>query len=186
MAGTNQVISYSIPGDLHLFAQLQLKQASDFRAYFDEAETSAKNYLSADVLYIRDALRPVRQEALDRMKRISSMILVACETGRKALKKRNKAEALLHANKIFHLSAERRAEPDRERGEYELQSATEGGETRARAFKVKRTNWQSRAEEIWRERPDFNVSETARKIARETGDKWETIRKAIKRKGVGK
>lgn len=174
-------LTYEIPLDLHLVGRLRLNRASDFRAYFDEAESLAKNILSVDKFHMQPSRERLRPLQLDRMKRIVRVILGACEAGRSALKQRKKNEALTHAYRILDFRAELSSEPDRYKGENIGKHHSEAMKAKTRATRDKYISWQQQAEEIWREQPDLKVRETAGKIARETGNKWETIRKVIKK-----
>ena len=181
MSGLTKNFIFSIPGDLHLISQLRLNRAAEFRAYFDEAERLAKDILSCDKFFMQHGKKPVRSNALNRMKRIAFVIRGVCEAGRRALKQRKKNEALTHAYRIFDFRAEIFSEPDREHGELQAKNLSEAGKENARAFRDKHIIWQHQAEEIWQEWPNYGISRVARKIARETGNKWETIRKVIKK-----
>jgi len=59
---------------------------------------------------------------------------------------------------------------------------SEAMKAKTRATRDKYISCQQQAEEIWREQPDLSGRETARKLAKEPGDTWETIRKKISKK----
>ncbi len=175
-------LTYEIPLDLHLVGRLRLNRASDFRAYFDEAESLAKNILSVDKFHMQPSRERLRPLQLDRMKRIARVILGACKHGRGASKKKNRTEALACAYQILHLSAELSSEPDRYKGKNIGKHHSEAMKAKTRATRDTYISLQQQAEEIWREQPDLSVRETARKLAKEPGDTWETIRKKISKK----
>lgn len=185
LSGSPRIFIFAIPGDIHLIGKLRLIHADDFKAYFNEAESLAKKILKADEFYMQRGRRPVRPEALDRMKRIAYVIRGACKAGRKALKKKNETDAQVCADRILHLRAEIFSEPDRSRGELQIKNLSKGGKAKAYTYEKKHATWQSRADEIWRERPNATISVVARRIKKETGDKFETIRRVIRKSPKG-
>ncbi len=172
---------FNIPGDLHLIGKLRLTRANDFKAYFNEAESLSKSILESDTLNMQRNRQPISPEALERMKRIAYVIQGICNMGRKALNKKDKTEREAYAYKILHLKAEIFAEPDRYRGENLARNQSKGGKAKTALSKGKHATWQHRADEIWRKRPDVKIHDAARSIARQTGDKSDTIRKVIKK-----
>jgi len=154
---------------------------SEFRAFFDESESLAGKILEADEFYMQRGGRPVKQEALERMKRIALVIRNAARTGIEALNKKNKVEAEACAYRILDFKTETFSEPNLRRGENMLINASKRGYGKAARYKGKHADWQRRANEIWQKRPKARIRTVAKSIERETGDKFETIRKKIKK-----
>lgn len=172
---------FSIPGELHLIGRLRLNTPSEFRAFFDESESLAGKILEADEFYMQPDRRAVRSEALERMKRIALVIQHAARMGRKAINKKNKAEAEACAYRILDFKAEMFSEPDRYRGESMLKNMSEAGKAKAAPSKKKHADWQHQADEIWQERPKASIRQVAELISKKTGDNFNTIRGVIKK-----
>ena len=164
-----------------MIGRLRLNTPLEFRAFFDESESLAEKILEADKFYMQRGRRAVSLGALERMKRIALVIRNAARTGIEAMDNKNKIEAEVCANRILHLKAEMFSEPDRSRGESMIKNVSKGGKTKAALSKEKHASWQHLADKYWRKRPKEPISQVAKKISIETGDKFNTIRLVIKK-----
>ena len=72
-------------------------------------------------------------------------------------------------------------EEDIYRGAEGLKSSSKGGKTRSGNNKNLHLKWQRLADELWVKHPEESTRSIAKKIAKETRDKAESIRKKIKK-----
>ena len=70
-----KTLSFAVAGDLHLLGRSRLHRPRELRSYFNQAETLARGVLEADLFYMNKDDRPVREEALTRMKLIARAML---------------------------------------------------------------------------------------------------------------
>lgn len=82
------------------------------------------------------------------------------------------------ANGLFNALAVRKPVIDRAKS---MHHAAEANTNEARKAAERKADWQARASAIWSRNPNWSAANVAREIAKETGEKANTIRRRIEK-----